>query len=90
MKFIDLFCGIGGFRLAGERVGWDCVFSSDISKTARETYKLNFGEHPSGDITQIESSQIPDFGVLFGGHPCFPSGALILCKRGLIPIEKIN
>ena len=70
--FIDLFCGIGGFRLAMENVGGVCVFSSDKSKRARETYLANFHEIPSGDITKIAAENIPSFDVLCGGFPCQP------------------
>jgi DNA (cytosine-5)-methyltransferase 1 len=71
-KFIDLFAGIGGFRLAGEENGMECVFSSEIDKFASEVYKNNFGENPAGDITKIEAEDIPDFDVLFAGFPCQP------------------
>ena len=54
-KGIDLFCGIGGFRLAMEENNVQCVFSSDIDKFAQETYSANFNEIPKGDITQIEA-----------------------------------
>lgn len=72
LKFIDLFAGIGGFRLAGEENGMECVFSSEIDKFACEVYKNNFGEVPHGDITEIEARDIPDFDVLFAGFPCQP------------------
>ena len=72
MKYIDLFCGIGGFRMAFDKLGGTCVFSSDIDKFARETYKHNFGEYPSGDITKIHEKDIPKFDVLLGGFPCQP------------------
>ena len=72
MKFIDLFAGIGGFRIAGEEHGMDCVFSSEIDRFANEVYKTNFGEYPSGDITKINACDIPDFDVLFAGFPCQP------------------
>jgi DNA (cytosine-5)-methyltransferase 1 len=72
LKFIDLFSGIGGFRLAFESVGGRCVFSSDIDKWANETYELNFGEIPSGDISKIKSEEIPDHDILCGGFPCQP------------------
>lgn len=72
LKFIDLFAGIGGFRLAGEENGMECVFSSEIDKFACEVYKNNFGEMPKGDITKIEAENIPDFDVLFAGFPCQP------------------
>mgnify|MGYP000908412298 CR=1 FL=1 len=71
-KFIDLFAGIGGFRLAFENAGCECVFSSEIDKYARETYRMNFGEYPSGDITKINVNEIPDFDILCAGFPCQP------------------
>ncbi len=71
-RFIDLFSGIGGFRIAFERAGGRCVFSSDIDKWANETYRMNFGETPTGDITKINSSEIPDHDVLCAGFPCQP------------------
>ena len=72
LKFIDLFCGIGGFRLSLESFGHHCVFSSDSDKDARETYIANFGESPVGDITKIEASVIPEHQILCGGFPCQP------------------
>jgi DNA (cytosine-5)-methyltransferase 1 len=71
-KFIDLFCGIGGFRYAFEELGCECVFSSDIDKFANETYKSNFGELPFGDITKISEEHIPNFDILLAGFPCQP------------------
>lgn len=68
--FIDLFCGIGGFRQALESVGGTCVFSSDKNKRARETYQANYGDMPAGDITKIPAADIPPFDVLCGGFPC--------------------
>ena len=70
--FIDLFSGIGGFRLAFESVGGKCVFSSDIDKWANETYFMNFGEYPHGDISGIDENQIPDHDILCAGFPCQP------------------
>ena len=72
IKFIDLFCGIGGFRQALESFGSTCVFSSDWDKDAQDTYELNYGERPAGDITQIEADNIPEHQVLCGGFPCQP------------------
>lgn len=72
IKFIDLFCGLGGFRVALESWGCQCVFSSDIDKYARETYKENFGEYPTGDITVINEKHIPDHDILCAGFPCQP------------------
>lgn len=68
--FIDLFAGIGGIRLGFESVGGTCVFSSEFDEDACKTYEANFGEHPSGDITKIKASEIPDFDILLGGFPC--------------------
>lgn len=72
MTFIDLFSGMGGFRIAFESTGNKCVFSSEIDKYARETYKNNFGVYPEGDITKISSKDIPDFDILCAGFPCQP------------------
>jgi len=71
-KFIDLFCGLGGFRIAFENIGCECVFSSDIDKHVREVYKLNFGELPHGDITKIDEKDIPTHDILCAGFPCQP------------------
>ncbi|MBO7598545.1 MAG: DNA cytosine methyltransferase, partial [Bacteroidales bacterium] len=72
--FIDLFAGIGGFRIALEQAGGKCVFSSEWNKSAQETYFKNFGEIPYGDITTDETkSHIPNnFDILCGGFPCQP------------------
>lgn len=78
LKFIDLFCGIGGFRIAFEEaceenyIQPECVFSSDIDKYAQESYEVNFGERPHGDITKIDENDIPDHDILFAGFPCQP------------------
>jgi len=72
MKFIDLFCGIGGFRIAFESVGGNCVFSSDIDKYACKTYEENFDEFPLSDITKINEKEIPNFDILCAGFPCQP------------------
>lgn len=76
LRYIDLFCGIGGFRYAIKdalgKLGLtgECVFSSDIDKYAQDSYEANFGERPSGDITAISATDIPDFDILLGGFPC--------------------
>jgi DNA (cytosine-5)-methyltransferase 1 len=72
MKFIDLFCGIGGFRMGFENNGFECVFSSEVDSHAKETYNKNFNEIPFGDITQIPTDQIPDHDIMLAGFPCQP------------------
>ena len=68
--FIDLFAGIGGFRLALEDFGGYCVFSSEWDKNSQETYSKNFGEIPHGDITKIKEQDIPHHNVICAGFPC--------------------
>jgi DNA (cytosine-5)-methyltransferase 1 len=81
-KFIDLFAGIGGFRLAMQNLGGKCVFTSEWDKDAQKTYRANFGEVPFGDITKEETKKfIPDgFDVLCAGFPC--QAFSIAGKRG--------
>jgi len=69
-KFIDLFAGVGGFRIAMQNLNGMCVFSSEIDKYAKKTYELNFGEVPFGDITKINEKNIPDHDILCAGFPC--------------------
>lgn len=71
-KFIDLFAGIGGFRLALQNLGGECVYTSEWDKYSKQTYRANFGETPFGDITKEETkSYIPDnFDILCAGFPC--------------------
>ena len=71
-RFVDLFSGIGGFRLAGESLGGKCVFSCEIDKTAQEVYYKNFGDIPYPDIRKLSEFDIPDFDILFAGFPCQP------------------
>lgn len=68
--FIDLFAGIGGFHLALESMGANCVFASEWDKYAAETYEKNFHLKPFGDITQIDEKEIPNHDILCGGFPC--------------------
>jgi DNA (cytosine-5)-methyltransferase 1 len=78
VKFIDLFCGIGGFRIAMEqaatRVGLSasCVLSSDIDAHCQDAYEANFGERPRGDISQIPAAKVPNHDILLAGFPCQP------------------
>ncbi len=94
--FIDIFAGIGGFRLALERCGGKCVFSSEKNNAARITYLRNFGEYPFGDITRLTRAKrrfrslqslskiVPDHDVLAAGFPCQPfSLAGVSARRSL-------
>src|SRR5574344_840114 len=82
--FIDLFAGIGGFRLAMQDIGGKCVFSSEWDDAAKQTYFRNYGEVPFGDITVQETKAlVPDkFDVLCAGFPCQPFSNAGL-KRGI-------
>jgi DNA (cytosine-5)-methyltransferase 1 len=81
-KFIDLFAGIGGFRIALQNLGGKCVFTSEWDKEAQKTYKVNFGEVPFGDITKQKiKNYIPqEFDLLCAGFPC--QAFSIAGKRG--------
>lgn len=70
IKFIDLFAGIGGFRIALEKHGAKCVFTSEWDKGAQKTYYENFGEIPQGDITKINEKDIPKHDIICAGFPC--------------------
>jgi DNA (cytosine-5)-methyltransferase 1 len=81
--FIDLFAGVGGFRLALQNLGGECVFSSEWDKMAQRTYYANFGEIPFGDITKPETKEwIPKkFDLLCGGFPCQPFSIAGVSKK---------
>ncbi len=87
--FIDLFAGIGGFRLAMQKEGGKCVFSSEWDKNAQKTYFANYGELPFGDITREEIKRcIPDkFDVLCAGFPCQPFSLAGVSARNAINRE---
>lgn len=78
IRFADLFCGIGGFRIAAEQVANDigttaqCVFSCDNDENCKKAYEANFGEKPADDITAIKAEEIPDHDLLLAGFPCQP------------------
>jgi DNA (cytosine-5)-methyltransferase 1 len=75
-KFIDLFAGIGGIRIAFENNNCECVFSSEWDKFSQQTYYDNFGVMPHGDITLITEKNIPDHNILTGGFPCQPFSSI--------------
>ena len=68
--FIDLFAGIGGFRLALENIGAKCVFSAEIDPHAVEMYKANFNDNSYCDITKLDPKDLPNFDILCAGFPC--------------------
>lgn len=70
--FIDLFAGIGGIRIPFEEIGGKCVMSSEWDKFSQETYQINHGDKPKGDISLIPSNEIPNHDGLLGGFPCQP------------------
>lgn len=80
LKFVDLFAGIGGFRLAFERADYQCVYSCEIDEACQKVYFNNFGEIPDCDITKVNVDKIPDFDILTAGFPCQPFS--ICGKRG--------
>lgn len=69
-KFIDLFAGLGGFRLALESLGAECVYSNEWDKFAQQVYEQNFGEVPEGDITKVDEKNIPAHDIVCAGFPC--------------------
>jgi len=69
-KFIDLFAGVGGFHLAMEELGGECVFASEINKFSIATYRENFGMDAGFDICAVPAEEIPAHDMLCGGFPC--------------------
>ncbi|MDM9630229.1 DNA (cytosine-5-)-methyltransferase [Robiginitalea aurantiaca] len=79
--FIDLFAGIGGFRLAMQKHGGKSVFSSEWDRYSKKTYLANYGELPFGDITKIDEESIPDHEILLAGFPCQPFSLAGVSKK---------
>ncbi len=79
--FIDLFAGIGGFRLGLQRIGGTCVFSSEWDKFSQQTYARWFGEKPVGDINEVDPGSIPDHDILAAGFPCQPFSIAGVSKK---------
>jgi len=88
-SFIDLFAGIGGFRLALQRIGGKCLYTSEWDKNAKLTYKKNFGEVPFGDITKTENQKFipPKFNILCAGFPCQPFSKAGVSARNFLGLE---
>ncbi len=80
-SFIDLFAGIGGFRIAFQELNGKCVFSSEWDKFSQKTYEANFGEVPFGDITKINEKEIPEHDILVAGFPCQPFSIAGVSKK---------
>lgn len=70
LKFIDLFCGIGGFHQVLKMLGCECVLACDIDKYCREVYKMNYGIDVEPDVRKLVPEHMPDFDILCGGFPC--------------------
>lgn len=83
-KFIDLFAGIGGIRMAFQNLGGKCVFTSEWDTYSKKTYDANFGEVPFGDITKIDENEIPDHDILLGGFPCQPFSIAGVSKKNAL------
>lgn len=84
--FIDLFAGIGGFHVAAQELGGNCLFASEIDNNAQEAYEANYNITPYGDITNIDESNIPNHDILFAGFPCQPF-SIIGNRRGFDDIR---
>ena len=94
-KFIDLFCGVGGFHQALHKLGATCVLACDIDKDCRKVYKENYGIEPVIDVKKIDEKTMEDFDILCGGFPCqaFSNGGKKKCfddERGLLFDEIIR
>lgn len=89
-KFIDLFCGIGGFHTALNHFHFECLLACDIDKACREVYKNNYGITPVEDVKKIVPEELEDFSILCGGFPCFVAGTKVLTDEGYKNIEDVN
>ncbi|MFA6058665.1 MAG: DNA (cytosine-5-)-methyltransferase [Taibaiella sp.] len=82
--FIDLFAGIGGFRMGLQNLGGKCVFSSEWNTYSKKTYDANYGEVPFGDITKVNEHKVPDHDILVGGFPCQPFSIAGVSKKNAL------
>ena len=85
--FVDLFAGIGGFRIGLEKVGGHCIFSCEWDKHAQKTYLNWFGEKPYGDIKDLDPNTIPDHDILAAGFPCQPFSIAGVSKKNSLGRE---
>jgi hypothetical protein len=88
-KFIDLFCGIGGFHQALHQMGATCVLACDIDKECRIVYKDNYGIEPVSNVKDIDEKTMDDFDILCAGFPCFVAGTQTLTNNGYKNIEDV-
>ena len=88
MNYIDLFCGIGGFRQILDKHGHKCVFSSDIKKDAIKAYKDNYNENCDFDITKVSEIDIPNHDIICGGFPCQPFSSINFRKTNANNISR--
>jgi len=89
LKYIDLFCGIGGFHQALNKIGAQCILACDIDKDCRNVYKDNYGIEPISNVKDIDEKTMADFDILCAGFPCqsFSNGGKKKCfedERGLL------
>jgi DNA (cytosine-5)-methyltransferase 1 len=89
LKYIDLFCGIGGFHQALDKIGAQCILACDIDKDCRTVYKDNYGIDPISNVKDIDEKLMSDFDILCAGFPCqsFSNGGKKKCfddERGLL------
>lgn len=89
-KFIDLFCGIGGFHQALHKMGATCVLACDIDKECRVVYKDNYGIEPVSNVKDIDEKTMDDFDILCAGFPCFVAGTQTLTNNGYKNIEDVQ
>jgi DNA (cytosine-5)-methyltransferase 1 len=88
LTFADYLCGIGGCRLAFQQAGYQCVWACDRDEACRQTYALNFGEEPAGDIAGVDAADVPEHDLAVAGLPCTPFS--ILGSKGGLSDRKAN